>query len=109
MHDFGSGDSPSQAKEFKKHWEGTETLCPYVNEEEGDELVLEQSILAKHSSNHKFQIRRCNDTTRKAKGLSECYHDNHIDEYVKTIQIDHWVIEEKFDYDKHNTKPIFLV
>ena len=109
LHDFGSFGSPEQAKVFQEYWQGTETLCPFVNEAAGDELVLERSVLDKHSSNHKFQIRKCNDTKREALGLSKCHHGGDIDEFIKTIQIDHWVIEEKFDYDGRGTKPIFLV
>ena len=108
MHDFGEEDSPERAKEFLKHWEGFETICPFVNEDEGDELVLEGTMLSKHSSNHKFQIKRCNSTKRALQGLSECYDDHVIDNYVKTLQIDSWVVEEKFDYDQYENKPIFL-
>jgi hypothetical protein len=39
-----------------KIWEGMETICPYVNEDEGEELILEGDMLSKHSSNHKFKI-----------------------------------------------------
>ena len=54
-------------------------------------------------------ITRCNNTKRELEGLSKCYDDKTIDEYIRTLQIDHWVIEEKFDFDQYDReKPIFL-
>lgn len=58
-------------------------------------------MVAKHLQ---FSIRRCNRHERH--GKRPCKPDHEIDEYIKDIQVDSWVIQQRIDFSMYDIKPI---
>lgn len=59
-------------------------------------------MVAKHLQ---FSIRRCNQHERKP-GQRPCKQSHEIDEYIKDIQVDSWVIQQRIDFSLYEVKPI---
>jgi len=49
-----------------------------------------------------FSVTRCNKQIR-----SDCKSDAEIDEYIRDIQVDTWVMQQMMNYDDHeHEKPV---
>ena len=53
-----------------------------------------------------FEVNRCNNDERKKHGLSECYDDEKINDFLKNMVIDTWAIYDEIDFDKYGVKPV---
>ena len=56
-----------------------------------------------------FKIDRCVNEKRRAKGLSDCYSEEEIDEYIRDLEINPWYVQENINYRKFDSKPVFQV
>jgi hypothetical protein len=53
------------------------------------------------SMNWKLHIGACNNETTKT-----CHNISEIENYIKDLNIEHWVLEQTIDFNKYDEKPV---
>ena len=56
-----------------------------------------------------YQVRKCNKTIDNILGDHhevDCREDPDIEEYIKDLSIEQWLIHDKIDFEKYFEKPI---
>ena len=80
-------------------WKGLLIMCPEAVDDTN--LHLQGIISGMKSSHISFQVRRCDPKKRKP-GELPCRTNDEIDEYIRDLQIDTEILNQKIDFNVYD-------
>ena len=92
-------------------WFGYSMICPdFENSDLEDKTwKLKGSVSSFVIKRGEFVVERCQNITEGPDKHSYCESNENINKFISDLQVDAWVFQEKIDYVKYNTKPIYRI
>ena len=85
-------------------WSGYSILCPSLTD-----VILQGDSSSFRSITFGLNIARCNPEIQKQRKLKPCYSTGKINNWVKTLSVEMWNIEQNMDFSSFGKKPTYAV
>jgi hypothetical protein len=101
-------DCPAEQIKYFREWDGWSLLCPDIPDGAGFEVYCDTGCT--EISSFVLSARKCNNNTLRLYAPywePVCAPMEEIDQYVRNVSVETWLIGSKIDFSKRGRRPTF--